>query len=177
MPPNNGITIIAFDAGRTTGFAFYRGETLLRFGQFTVADATDVTARVGYILSGRDGWPRDKAGPLHPALAVVEEHAPWYQRKSHQGQVGENRLKTSMDINIKCRRRLMAALLRCGIPSLGVTPAEWGAAGYTFADVLAELQHAGIAEPEDFRIPAREHQRDAIVMGGRMARRKVWELR
>ena len=111
MLPNTGITIIAFDAGRTTGFALYHGETLLRFGQFTVADATDVTARVGYILSGRDGWPRDKAGPLHPVLAIVEEHAPWYQR-SHEGQVGENRIKTSMDVNIKCRRRLEAALLR-----------------------------------------------------------------
>ena len=176
MPPNNGITIIAFDAGRTTGWALYHGETLLRFGQFTVADATDVTARVGYILDGRDGWPRDKAGPLHPALAVVEEHASYYHT-SHKGQVGENRIKTSMDINIKCRRRLMAALLRCGIPSLGTTPAEWGAAGYTLADVLAELARAGIPEPEDFRIPAREHQRDAIVMGGRMARRKVWAVR
>ena len=168
------IVLIAFDPGRVTGWSIYRGEILVRFEQFAIADRTDVTAKVANILAG-EGWPRN-GNPIHPALTITEEHAPWYQR-SHKGQVGENRIKASMDINIKCRRRLEAALLRCGIPSLGVTPAEWGAAGYMLADVLAELQHAGIAEPENFRIPAREHQRDAIVLGGKMARRKVWEIR
>ena len=174
MAANNGITIIAFDAGRTTGWAIYQGERLKRFEQFTLADATDVTAKVANILAG-EGWPRN-GYPVHPALAIVEEHSAQYH-VAHQGQVGENRLKASMEVNIRCRRRLEAALLRCGIPSLGVTPEEWNAGRYTLADVLAELARAGIPEPENFRIPGREHVRDAIALGGKMARRKVWELR
>jgi hypothetical protein len=174
MAPDNGIVILAFDPGRTTGWALYRGERLMRFGQFRLADGADVDAKLGRVLSGDDGYPKD--GFVRPALAVVEEHSAQYH-VTHHGNVGENRLKKSMAVNVGCRRRLEAALLRCGVPSLGVTPEEWNAGRYAMVDVLAELQRGGIAEPDGFRIPGREHQRDAIALGGKMARRRIWEAR
>jgi hypothetical protein len=174
MTKDNGIVILAVDPGRTTGWALYRAERLMRFGQFRLADGADVDAKVARVLTGEDGYPKD--GFVRPAIAVVEEHSAQYH-VTHRGSVGENRLKKSMAVNVKFRRRLEAALLRCGIPSLGVTPEEWNAGQYALADVLAELARAGIVEPDGFRIPGREHQRDAIVLGGRMARRKVWHAR
>ena len=174
MVTANGIVILAVDPGRHTGWSLYRGETLLRFGQFYLADGADVDAKVAEIINGTAGYAKD--GPVRPALAVVEEHSAQYH-VTHRGRIGENRLKTTMAVNVRCRRRLEAALLRAGVPSLGVTPEEWNAGRYAMVDVLAELQRARIPEPDGFRIKAREHQRDAIVLGGRMARRRVWETR
>ncbi|MGD8718390.1 MAG: hypothetical protein PVH29_06155 [Candidatus Zixiibacteriota bacterium] len=177
MAKDNGIVTIAFDPGRHTGFAIYLGEKLMRFGQITVNDTTDVAARVADILAGRTGYPEGGA-PIRPALAIVEEGSDWYQ-ESHRRRdgAGERALRRGMKVNTECRFRLERALLRAGIPHLSVKPETWGAANYTLADVLAELARAGIPEPKDFRIKGRGHQRDAIVLGGRMARRRVWDVR
>ncbi len=177
MEKNNGIVILAVDPGRHTGWALYRGETLLRFGQFYLGNGTDVDAKVDEILAGDVGYPRN-GGRVRPALAIVEEGSDWYQ-ESHAKKdgAGERALRKGMRVNTECRHRLERALLRGGIPHLSVKPEAWGAGRYAMVDVLGELQQARIHEPSDFRIKAREHQRDAIVLGGRMARRRVWEAR
>lgn len=177
MASDNGIVILAVDPGRHTGWSLYRGETLLRFGQFYLGNGTDVDAKVAGILQGDVGYPSD-GRRVRPALAIIEEGSDWYQ-ESHAKRdgAGERALRKSMRVNTECRHRLERALLRNGIPHLSVKPERWGAGRYAMIDVLAELQHARIHEPDGFRIKSREHQRDAIVLGGRMARRKVWAAR
>ena len=176
MTRNNGIVILAVDPGRHTGWALYRGETLLRFGQFYLADGADVDAKVAEIINGTAGYAKD--GPVRPALAVVEEGSDWYQESHARKEgAGERALRKAMHVNTECRYRLEAALLRCGIPHLSVKPEKYGAGRYSLIDVLAELQRADIREPEGFRIKNREHQRDAIYLGGWAARRRIWEAR
>lgn len=176
--------ILNFDPGQVTGWAAFDGEKLLRFGQIAVNARTNIPERIGDVLNGRTGYPGVNGEtldtrtpyrfPLKPTLAIIEEHLAYYSTK-HAGEVGENRLKTTMRTNVQTRHRLVNALLQCGIPSIGITGDEWGAARYTIAEARAELQAAGIPEPENFDIPHREHQRDAIVMGGRCIRRRIWE--
>ncbi len=173
----DSVILIAFDPGRHTGWAVFNKERLIRFGMFYLGNGTDVDAKVAGILEGDVGYPTD-GGRVRPALAVVEEGSDWYQEShARRDGAGERALRKAMRVNTECRHRLERALLRCGIPHLSVKPESWGAGRYAMADVLAELQRARIHEPSDFRIKAREHQRDAIVLGGRMARRKVWKTR
>jgi len=172
---DNGAVIIALDPGCVTGWAIYQGEVLLRFGQFGVSRNADIDGKLGAAIEGRSGRP--KYGTLvHPFLGIVEEGSDYYH-VSHKGDVGERAIKNSMRVNSETRFRLERSLLRCGVPHLGVKGETWGSAESTVTDALAELARAGITEPPEFRINNRRHQRDAIVMGGRMVRRKLWELK
>lgn len=171
--------ILAVDAGRTSGWALFDDEKLRAFGQFAVNDDDYVLIRLDNIFKGRDGYPGER-GPAYPAMAIVEEHSAAYhvthgQRGSRS--VGENAIKRSMTVNIACRRRVEAALLKLGIPSLGVTSEEWGAGENITTAARAELELVGIVVPPNFYQGSREHERDAIAMGGRCIRRRFWEVR
>lgn len=169
------VVILAVDPGRTTGWALFDNEKLVAFGQFAVNDDTYVLVRFDDIFAGKDGYPAGRTR-LRPALAIVEEASNHYHT-SHRGKVGERVMARNMDVNTACRFRVEAALLKLGVPHLSVTPELWGAGENIATMARAELELAGISLPSNFNIPAREHERDAIAMGGRCARRRVWEVK
>jgi hypothetical protein len=172
--------LFAVDPGLTVGWALYDAEILFRFGQFAITAKGGVQYEIAKIFRGDAGYPLlsyERRFPCRPKLAIVEEHSARYHRSSHEGKVGERQVYRSMMTNIRYRRDVEAALLELGVPSLGITPEEYGAGRYRVEAVLAELARGRIAEPPDFRIPARAHQRDAIYLGGWVARRPGYFVR
>lgn len=167
--------ILAVDPGRTTGWAIFDGERLVAFSQFAVNDDSYILVRLADIIEGRDGYPA-KRTRLRPTIAIIEEPSTHYHR-SHEGRVGEKAMIKNMAVNTACRRRVAAALLKLGVPSLGISPEEWGAGENVALRARAEVERAGLALPDNFNIDAREHQRDAIALGGWCARRRVWEVK
>jgi hypothetical protein len=150
------VILLAVDPGRHTGWALYDADWVLAFGQFSLPDDADVAAKVRDVLSGKAGYPHGRFA-LRPALAVVEEHsAAYHVTHGRRGSrsVGEHALARAMAVNIRCRRRVEAALLAAGVPSLGWTPEEWGARGPILLDAQAELARAGLVAPDDFTTPA-----------------------
>jgi len=168
------VIILAVDPGRVVGFALFDSEILLRFGQFSMLSKGGAAFALAQILAGDAGYPLPpRRYALRPALAILEEGSVRYHEK-HRGGVGEHKMYRDMMTNTAYRRTVAAVLLHLGVPSLGVCPEEWGAAKNVALRARVELARANIEVPPNFDLPAREHERDAIVLGGWCARRKVW---
>jgi hypothetical protein len=171
--------LLAVDPGRTTGWAIFNVEKLVAFGQFAVADAADIVVCLHNIFEGWDGYPAPRTR-VRPTLAMIEEASNHYHRThADRGSrsVGEHAMTRSMNVNTACRRRVEAALLRLGVPSLGVSPEEWGARENVTLRARAELELAAIVIPTNFYIDHQEHARDAIALGGWASRHKPWEVK
>ena len=168
--------LLSLDPGRVVGWALFDFEILFRFGQFPIHSAKGLQAEIAAVLKGEAGYPLPPPGrrfPMRPGLAILEEGSVRYH-VNHRGAVGEHKIYRDMMKNTEYRRVLAAVLLKEGVPSLGVSPEEWGSAENVGLRARAELERGHIDVPSNFDLPAREHERDAVVIGGWCARRKVW---
>jgi len=155
--------VIAIDPGFYTGYAIYRSEVLVNFGKFRVDKTTNLMLCLNTAI-----------GDLRMALAITEEHSPYvYGKMSKADKRGG--IQKRMTINARTRQQIEKTLLKQGIPHLSILPQDWDADRYSRLDVLAELNHGKHTVGAKFWNGNNVHTRDAIVMGARCIRRRIWK--